>query len=34
LSVPTHFAQLNHAMAGAEVSISLQRDAVHLMPYG
>jgi molybdate transport system ATP-binding protein len=34
LSVPTHFAQLNHAKAGAGISISLQRDAVHLMPYG
>ncbi|MDB5763215.1 MAG: transporter related protein [Herminiimonas sp.] len=34
LSVPTHFARLNNARAGAEISISLQRDAVHLMPYG
>jgi molybdate transport system ATP-binding protein len=33
LSVPTHFARLNNARVGAEVSVSLQRDAVHLMPY-
>lgn len=32
-SVPTHFAQLNKAAVGAEVSISLPKNAIHLMPH-
>ncbi|MDO9217973.1 MAG: ABC transporter ATP-binding protein [Lacisediminimonas sp.] len=31
-SVPAHFAQINHAVPGAPVSVSLEKEAIHLMP--
>ncbi len=31
-SVPAHFAQINRATAGSPVSVSLEKDAIHLLP--